>query len=89
MREIIYSSKIKKDLKLYLKRGEDLDPFYEVVEKIANGVPLDPSNEDHPLKGKFAGKRDCHIEPDWVLIYAITKKTLTLYRTGTHSDLYK
>lgn len=64
MRGIIYSSKIKEDLELYLKRGEDLDLFYEVVEKIANGVPLDPSNEDHPLKGKFSGKKACHIEPD-------------------------
>jgi mRNA interferase YafQ len=88
MRDIVYSSKIKKDLKLYRKRGLNLDLFYEVVLKIAKGNLLEPSNQDHPLHGKLAGKRDCHIEPDWVLIYSVNKKEVMLYRTGTHSDIY-
>lgn len=88
MRDIVYSSKIKKDLNLYIKRGLNLAPFYEVVLKIANGEPLEPGNQDHPLHGKLVGKRDCHIKPDWVLIYSVKKKEVMLYRTGTHADLY-
>ena len=88
MRDIVYSSKIKKDLKLYQKRGLNLTLFYEVVSKIANGKLLEPSNQDHPLHGKLVGKRDCHIESDWVLIYSVNKTEVMLYRTGTHSDLY-
>lgn len=88
MREVVLTSKIKKDLKTYRKRGIDLAPFYEIVDRIANGVLLDPSNEDHPLHGKYLHKRDCHIEPDWLLIYAVDKKEVVLYRTGTHSDIY-
>ena len=88
MRSIVFSSKIKKDLKLYLKRGLDLAPFYEVVSKLANGKQLEPFYQDHPLHGKLVGKRDCHIEPDWVMIYSVNKNEVILYRTGTHSDLY-
>jgi mRNA interferase YafQ len=88
MRDIIYSSKIKKDLKLHLKRGLNLTPFYKVVSKIADGKLLEPHNQDHPLHGKLVGKRACHIEPDWVLIYSMNKKEVILYRTGTHADLY-
>jgi len=88
MRDIVYSRKIKKDLKLYQKRGLNLAPFYEVVLKIANDEQLEPSNQDHPLHGKLVGKRDCHIEPDWVLIYSVNKKEVMLYRTGSHADLY-
>ncbi|MBN1535920.1 MAG: type II toxin-antitoxin system YafQ family toxin [Anaerolineales bacterium] len=89
MRAIVYSSKIKKDLKLYQKRGLSLAPFYEVVLKIAKGELLAPINQDHPLHGKLAGKRACHIKPDWVLIYALKKNEVMLYRTGTHADLYE
>ena len=64
MIDIVYSNKIKKDLKLYLKRGLNLAPFYEVVLKTANGELLETSNQDHPLHGKRVGKRDCHNEPD-------------------------
>lgn len=89
MRAIVLSSKIKKDLKLCKKRGLKLDPFYEVVSKIANGKPLETSHQDHPLHGKLAGKRGCHIEPDWIVIYSVSKEKVMLYRTGTHADLYK
>jgi mRNA interferase YafQ len=88
MRDFVFSSKIKKDLKLCKKRGLNLDSFYEVVFKIAKGEMLEPGNQDHPLHGKLVGKRDCHIEPDWVLIYSVNKKEVMLYRTGTHADLY-
>jgi mRNA interferase YafQ len=88
MRDIVYSGKIKKDLKLCQKRGLNLSPFYEVVLKIANGELLEPGNQDHQLHGKLIGKRDCHIAPDWVLIYSVNKKEVLLYRTGTHADLY-
>lgn len=62
-----------------------------VVDKLLHGVPLDEKHRDHPLKGNWIGFRECHIQPDWLLIYLIEDDilTLTLVDTGTHADLYK
>lgn len=62
-----------------------------IVDKLLLGIPLDEKNYDHPLKGKWNGFRECHIQPDWLLIYLIEDDilTLTLVETGTHADLYK
>ena len=70
------------------KQGEDLALLHEVLSLLESGAALNPKYEDHPLHGKLVGKRDCHITPDWVLIYALDKTTLTLYRTGTHAEIY-
>jgi mRNA interferase YafQ len=67
-----------------IKKGADGTLLQEVIETIQAGKPLDPKYEDHPLRGKLDGKRDCHISPELVLIYAVDKNDLTLYRTGTH-----
>lgn len=85
------TSKFQKELKLIKKRGYDIDKLYAVVKMLAEGQELPPRYEDHFLKGDMAGCRECHIQPDWLLIYEIDNGNLILYltRTGTHSDLFK
>ncbi|MCD8483504.1 MAG: type II toxin-antitoxin system YafQ family toxin [Verrucomicrobia bacterium] len=82
------TSQFKKDLKKQIKRGKDLEKVSEVVDIILRGEPLPPQCKDHPLIGKWKNRRDCHIEPDWILIYRLTEDELRLERTGTHSDLF-
>ncbi len=89
MRAIRYSGQFKKDAKLMSRRGFDMKKLRLVVEILVHEEPLDEKYHDHPLQGKFAGARDCHINPDWILIYAIVGDELRLIRTGTHSDLFK
>jgi mRNA interferase YafQ len=87
---IIQTTRYKKELKKVLKRGNDINLIKTVVLKLANGVPLEVKHRDHPLAGSYAGFRECHITPDWLLIYLIENDimTLTLTRTGSHSDLF-
>ncbi|MCL2055465.1 MAG: type II toxin-antitoxin system YafQ family toxin [Oscillospiraceae bacterium] len=84
-----YTNQIKKQIKLLKKRGYDMSLFKEVVNMLLDGVTLPVEYRDHPLKGDKRGYRDCHILNDWVLIYKIDKKVLTLIlsETGTHSDI--
>ncbi|MBE6094956.1 MAG: type II toxin-antitoxin system YafQ family toxin [Schwartzia succinivorans] len=84
------TTKFQKDLKRAQKRGYDIGLLTEVIRKLAAGEPLPAKNKDHPLSGDCAGCRECHITPDWLLIYETTDKELVLYllRTGTHSDLF-
>ena len=84
------TSKFQKDLKRAQRRGYDINLLTEVIEKLAAGETLDACFNDHPLKGKFVGCRECHITPDWLLIYKISGNVLFLFliRTGTHSDLF-
>ena len=90
MLDIVLSNKFRKDLKLAQKRGYDLDLLNTVVEKLAAGEKLPAQNRDHELTGNYAGFRECHIQPDWLLVYRIsnTELVLLLVRTGTHSDLF-
>lgn len=85
-----FTTKFKKDLKLIKKQGKDLNKLYAVVEKIALGEGLDKKYKDHLLSGNYEGFRECHIEPDWLLIYQIDNEEiiLLLSRTGSHSDLF-
>ncbi len=85
------TTKFQKDLKTIQKRGYDISLLMDVVKIIANGKPLPEHYKDHPLQGNYKGCRECHITPDWLLIYSIDKETVILYltRTGTHSDLFK
>ena len=84
------TSRFQKELKLLDKRGYDLNKLTTVVKMLANGDDLPPHYKDHPLKGRFKNSRECHIEPDWLLIYEINKNDLILYltRTGTHAELF-
>jgi mRNA interferase YafQ len=85
------TSQFKKDVKRAGKRGQDLAKLREVMELLIEGKPLPPEFKDHPLRGNFAGSRDCHIKPDWVLIYTLAEKDthVRFERTGTHSDLFR
>lgn len=89
--EIERTSAFKKDFKQSLKRGCDPKLLEKAVVILANGETLPPEYKDHSLKGEYSGYRECHIQPDWLLVYKISDNVLvlTLYRTGTHSDLFK
>lgn len=90
MLEVKLTSKFKKDYKLLKKRKKNLELLKEVVKKISKQEPLDEKYRDHELVGKYKGFRECHIQPDWLLIYLLEQEslTLTLTRTGSHSDLF-
>ncbi len=89
MLKVRYSTQFKKDFKLAKKRGLPLQELKDLLETLAAEKPLDEKFCDHPLKGKYASFRECHIRPDWLLIYRIDHGELILVaqRTGTHSDL--
>ena len=91
MYQIIWSSQFKKDYKLAIKRNYNIEELDNVIRKLAQGEPLDSKYNDHQLSGNYAKFRECHIRPNWLLIYAIDngKLVLTLSRTGSHSDLFK
>ena len=84
------SSRFKKDFKAAKKRGYDMKLLEEVIIILAKGEPLPERYLDHPLTGNYKGCRECHITPDWLLIYERSEDTVILYltRTGTHSDLF-
>lgn len=91
MKYIVKKTKaFKKDYKNALKRGLDLTKLHKTVDLIANGEPLPESLHDHPLTSNWMNHRECHIEPDWLLVYHIYEKVLVLEltRTGSHSDLF-
>ena len=88
MKHIRRTSQFKKDVRRLQKRGYDLDRLKRVIEKLAHNDPLDAQYADHALQGNFKGLRDCHIKPDWLLIYKNAPDELVLVRTGTHSDLF-
>ena len=81
---------LKKDYKRIVKRGYDMRLLEKVIELLANQKPLPEKNRDHQLSGDYAGCRECHITPDWLLIYEVADEELILYltRTGSHSDLF-
>ena len=90
MYQLVLTGKFKKSLKLARRRGLDLDLLENVVGLLQNDIPLDEKYHDHELKGRYQGFRECHIQPDWLLIYLKEKDilTLTLVDTGTHADLF-
>lgn len=89
MKRVSQTTHFSRDLKRMRKRGRDLSKLREVVKQLAVGNMLDPRLRDHALIGQWQPSRDCHIEPDWILIYTADEATLRLERTGTHSDLFK
>ncbi len=85
---VVQSGAFQRDLRKAVRRGKDLSKLYAVVESLAKGETLAARHKPHPLKGEWRPKWDCHIEPDWLLIYEVTKDEVRLARTGTHSDLF-
>ncbi len=88
MRETIRSSQFKRDVKLAERRGKDMSKLRELILLLVEGAPLPPRYRDHSLSGDWKHHRDCHIEPDWLLLYKIDGNDLYLVRTGTHADLF-
>ncbi len=90
MLKIRYHSSFKRDYKKIAKRGYNTKLLEDIIQKLAKGEQLPAKNNDHPLSGNYIGCRECHITPDWLLIYEIDNGELILYltRTGTHSDLF-
>ena len=85
----VYSKRFERDLKRVIKRGKDSAKLKDLVKKLIQQEPLDAKYTNHPLKGNYKGCYDCHIEPDWILIYRIDSDTIQFIRTGSHSDLFK
>ena len=90
MRQIVFTSQYKRDLKLALRRNLPEEKLNEVIKMLATDQPLPADNKDHALKGEFRGFRECHIQPNWLLIYRKDdlQLQLVLMRTGTHADLF-
>jgi len=90
MFKVIFTNKMKRDVKLMEKRGKNMSKLYETLKLLANGAPMPPKYHDHPLGGEFNEYRECHIEGDWLLMYRIyeNKLILSASATGTHSDLF-
>ena len=88
MRNPIEGAEFRRDAKLAQKRNKDMAKMREAILLLIEGRPLQPRYKDHPLGGEWKHFRDCHIEPDWLLIYKIDGEDLHMVRTGTHSDLF-
>jgi mRNA interferase YafQ len=88
MRTPISGSKFKRDVNRMEKRGKEMAGLREVIQLLIDGKPLPARYRDHPLTGDWKHFRDCHIEPDWVLIYKVEGNDLYLVETGTHADLF-
>ncbi len=87
--KLIYTTQFKKDFKKIKKQQKNISKLTVVIEKLLHQEKLETKYQDHQLSGKFKNHRDCHIEPDWILIYRTTIDELILERTGSHSDLFK
>ena len=84
-----YTKQFAKDLKRMQKRGKPPEKIKKVIRKLLSEQPLDPIYKEHRLIGNFKGRRECHVEPDWLLIYKIVDSEIIFERTGTHSDLFE
>ena len=91
MYQVKFTTTFKKSYKLMKKRGLDISLLDDVIDKLRQGIPLEEKYKDHGLSGNFDGFRECHIKPDWLLVYLIENDilTLTLVDTGSHSDIFK
>jgi mRNA interferase YafQ len=87
-RAVVTSKAVERDMKRLAKRGKDMDRLRAVVDALRLRKPLEPRHRDHTLSGDREGFRDCHVGPDWVLIYRLDDDAVYLARTGTHSDLF-
>ena len=88
MRDIRRDTQFKRDVKRARKRGKDIEKLRAIILHLVRSEKLPPENKDHPLKGTLKDCRECHIEPDWLLIYRVEGSELCLVRTGGHADLF-
>lgn len=89
--DIVITNQCKKDIKLAKKQGKNIDLVFEVADALSEGKTLPPRFHDHALSGNYQGKRECHLEPDFLLIYEKREKEIVLYlvRVGSHSELFR
>ena len=85
----VYSKQFSKDIKRIQKRKKSQNKLKVVIQKLVNGERLNPIYKDHKLIGNYKGRRECHLEPNWLLIYKIKEDEIIFERTGTHSDLFE
>ena len=83
-----YTNQFERDLRRMQRRGKETDKLKAVLTALINEQPLAERHRDHALVGNYRGRRECHIEPDWLLIYLLVENEITFERTGTHSDLF-
>lgn len=88
MLDVRYSTKFKKDFKMCVKRGCKMNLLQQAIDTLRIPASLPIKNKDHNLSGNFSGYRECHLEPDWLLIYRQEEDALLLHRTGSHADLF-
>ncbi len=89
MKRLSQTGQFARDVKRMVKRGKDLAKLKSIVSILVEGLPLEPKHRDHPLTGNWRKCRDCHVEPDWILIYSTDDEILRLERTGSHNDLFQ
>jgi mRNA interferase YafQ len=89
MRAPVYTRQFERDIKKARKRGKNLDKFKIIARALIEGKKLDPLHRDRQLIGDYAGRRECHIEADWLLIYKLEKDQIVFERTGSHVDLFE
>jgi mRNA interferase YafQ len=89
MLKLITTNQFEKDFRRMAKRGKDREKLLQVMQKLLNEEQLAPARRDHKLRGPLTGRRECHIEPDWLLIYVKKADSIIFERTGTHSDLFR
>jgi mRNA interferase YafQ len=83
------TGRFEKEFRLAVRRGKDVSKLQAVMRALVQEVPLDPRLRDHALQGEFAGRRVCHIEPNWLLVYKLEPGVVIFERTGTHADLFE
>jgi mRNA interferase YafQ len=89
MKTIRRTSQFQRDVKRMQRQGKDLEKLKGVLESLVKGEGLAPKYRDHVLVGQYKGTRECHVEPDWLLIYELAESEIVLIRTGSHSDLFR
>ena len=89
MRTPSYTTQFERDLRLMRRRGKDTEKLRVILTALINEEPLAERQHDHPLVGNYKGRRECHIEPDWLLLYKLSSNEIIFERTGTHSDLFE
>ena len=85
----VYTWQFEKDIKRMQKRGKNLDKLKSIMRSLVEEEPLDALHRDHKLIGSWQGRRECHIESDWLLVYKLEEKRIIFERSGTHSDLFR
>ncbi|MCX5828243.1 MAG: type II toxin-antitoxin system YafQ family toxin [Deltaproteobacteria bacterium] len=89
MRKVKTTGMFDRDFALMVKRGHDISKLKTIMSLLVKEEAMPAASKDHPLRGKYKGRRDCHIEPDWILIYKLEGNTIIFERMGTHSDLFR